>query len=81
MRTLILAATAALALAGVASAKPCRDPATHRFVKCPVAVAATPAPAVVKAPVAVGVHHPDCVKGKLCGNSCIAKADVCHKPG
>jgi hypothetical protein len=24
-------------------------------------------------------HHPNCKKGKACGNSCIAMADVCHK--
>jgi hypothetical protein len=23
---------------------------------------------------------PNCVKGKPCGNSCIAKDKVCHKP-
>ncbi len=23
---------------------------------------------------------PNCTKGKVCGNSCIAKTDTCHKP-
>ena len=26
------------------------------------------------------VKKPHCAKGKLCGNSCIAKDEVCHKP-
>ena len=26
------------------------------------------------------VKKPHCTKGKLCGNSCIAKNEVCHKP-
>jgi len=24
---------------------------------------------------------PNCIKGKLCGNTCITKTDVCHKTG
>jgi hypothetical protein len=27
-----------------------------------------------------GRKTPNCVKGKLCGNSCIKATDVCHKP-
>ena len=30
--------------------------------------------------VAAETKKPNCVKGKLCGNSCIAKDKVCHKP-
>ena len=29
--------------------------------------------------VAAETKKPNCVKGKLCGNSCIAKDKVCHK--
>jgi hypothetical protein len=28
-----------------------------------------------------GRKTPNCVKGKLCGMSCIKATDVCHKPG
>ncbi len=35
-----------------------------RFIKCPV----------------VESHHPVCRIGKRCGNSCISKDKVCHKP-
>lgn len=65
MRSMILAAFAALALASTANAGPCRD-AGGKFVKCPVAV--------------VVVKHPVCKVGKACGASCIAKDKVCHKP-
>jgi hypothetical protein len=32
----------------------------------------------IKCPTATAV--PACVKGKLCGHSCIAKSAVCHQP-
>ena len=35
MRVLLLAAFAALAFGSAAAAAPCRDPTTHKFVKCP----------------------------------------------
>ena len=56
--------TPVTAPAPTAKAAPCRD-AKGKFTKCP-------------APVAVA-HHPDCKKGKPCGDSCIAKEKVCHK--
>jgi len=66
---LVAAAVLSLAFGSTALAKPapCRD-AAGKFTKCPAAAAA-PAKAA-----------PKCVKGKLCGNACIAKDKVCHKP-
>jgi hypothetical protein len=66
MRTLIIAAFVALAVAGTADAKQCRD-AHGKFMKCPPA-----APVVHKPPV--------CKTGVVCGNTCIAATKVCHKP-
>ncbi len=86
MRSMILAAIAALALASSADAKSCHD-ASGKFVKCSTvaAPAATPAPASEpmepSAPMASPVGHPHCTKGKPCGGSCIAMSKVCHKPG
>jgi hypothetical protein len=91
----ILALAIALSLsAGGAYAAQCKDPATGKFIKCPPAAAApaaAPAPAAKPAakpastttatssskPATGG--HPNCTKGKPCGNSCIAKDKVCHK--
>ena len=64
MRSIVLAAIAALAFASTVNAAACRD-AAGKFVKCPVVVV---------------VQHPVCKVGKPCGNSCIAMAKVCHKP-
>ena len=94
MRVLILTAVAALAFGPAANAAPCRDPTTHKFVKCPPTVTtpavatARPTPAMKRAPAsrpatpmaAMAGHHPNCKKGKACGNSCIAMSKVCHKP-
>ena len=41
--TLILVAIAALAFTSIADAKSCKDPTTHKFVKCPAAAAAAAA--------------------------------------
>ena len=65
MRSMILAALAALAFASAVTAAPCRDPATGKFTKCPAVVV---------------VKHPVCKVGKACGGSCIAMDKVCHKP-
>ncbi|MGI8841406.1 MAG: hypothetical protein ACR2F8_11595 [Caulobacteraceae bacterium] len=51
----------------------------------PTKMAAKPAPAKAPAAPMAGAsamagHHPDCKKGKACGNSCIAVSKVCHKP-
>ena len=77
-RTLILAAALAMAF-GTADAKACRNAKGH-FAKCPPAATAT-MPAMSSAQMAAMPvkGHPNCKKGKLCGNSCIAKADICHK--
>jgi hypothetical protein len=82
MRTFILASIAVLAIGSNAMAAVCKDPVTHRFIKCAVVVAPAPAAVVVKgpAPAVVIVKGPHCVKGKACGNSCIAMDKVCHKP-
>ncbi len=88
-RVLLLAAVAALGFASGASAKSCKD-AAGKFTKCPTAAAAPmAAPATETAPATGGMMssapatggHPHCSKGKACGNSCIAKDKVCHKPG
>jgi hypothetical protein len=68
MRSLILA-LAVLTLASTVDAAACRDPKTGHFLKCP-----PPAPAAATA-------APRCVKGKVCGHSCIAIDKICHKPG
>lgn len=87
MRALILLSALSLALAGPALAKPCHG-ANGKFVKCApatVAPAKTPALAAPMAPAAtpamtpIPSGHPQCKKGKPCGNSCIAMAKVCHK--
>jgi len=65
MRSMILATIAALAFASAVTAAPCHSP-DGKFIKCPVAV--------------VVVKHPNCKVGVPCGNSCIAKDKVCHKP-
>lgn len=86
-KSLILAAIAALAFTSIAEAKACKDPATHKFIKC-TAAAATPAkpmPMVPAKSMAMGPAKvetggaPHCVKGKPCGHSCIAMDKVCHK--
>jgi hypothetical protein len=44
----------------------------------------SPASATPMAPtvstMASGKKAPNCVRGKLCGNSCIKATDICHKP-
>ncbi|MBV9996282.1 MAG: hypothetical protein JO127_13840 [Caulobacteraceae bacterium] len=82
-RSLALIAAVAIALAaGAADAKQCKDPKTGKFIKCPPAAAATAAPATTAAAASAttGGHPPHCTVGKPCGNSCIAKDKVCHKP-
>jgi|HubBroStandDraft_1064217.scaffolds.fasta_scaffold158550_3 hypothetical protein len=70
MRSLLLAAVAALAFAGPASSWVAQmDASGHchgahgRFVPCPVRGIA-----------------PVCHRGKLCGHACIAKNKVCRQP-
>ena len=79
-RTLILAAVIALAFASGADAKSCKD-AKGKFTKCPPAASITKttdtsSPAMAAMPMK---GHPNCKKGKLCGNSCISMKDICHK--
>jgi hypothetical protein len=77
-RFLMLAALLTLA-AGAADAKNCKDPTTHKFIKCPAA-ASSSAPAMSSMAAASSSKPPKhCVKGKLCGNTCIAMADKCTK--
>ena len=78
MRIILLAAIAALAFAGTADAKQCKD-ATGKFIKCPPAAAAT-TPTATPAATATTSTPPKCVKGKVCGKTCIAVDKVCHKP-
>jgi hypothetical protein len=48
-------------------------------MKCPVAAAA-PAAMASSATAATATKKPVCKTGVACGNSCIAKGKVCHKP-
>ena len=75
MRIIVLAAIAALAFAGTADAKQCKD-AKGKFIKCPPAAAATTPPVTTT----TTSSPPKCVKGKVCGKTCIAMDKVCHKP-
>jgi hypothetical protein len=80
---LIVACAFALAAAGAADAKSCKDPKTGKFVTCPAAAAApgtaASAAATPAAATAASGGAPHCKTGKPCGNSCIAKDKVCHK--
>jgi hypothetical protein len=81
MRTFILTAALVLAFGSAAIAAPCKDPKTGKLIKCPPAAAAPAAtPAATAAPAPATGKAPHCVKGKVCGNSCIAVSKVCHKP-
>lgn len=83
MRSLALALVLCLAFAPTAHARQCRDAKGH-FTSCPAAastgynVASGHATSAASAP-ADGGGHPDCKKGKPCGNSCIAMNKTCHK--
>jgi hypothetical protein len=60
-----IAAVAFALTAFSADAAPCRD-AHGKFIKCP--------------PPAASTAPKHCVRGKPCGNTCIAKDKVCHLP-
>ncbi|HWE98805.1 MAG TPA: hypothetical protein VG248_03325 [Caulobacteraceae bacterium] len=79
---MILTALAVLALASSAdAATKCRDATTGRYTQCPSNIIVEHTK-VTGLAVSVGGHPapPVCKKGKVCGNSCIAKDKVCHKP-
>lgn len=77
LRTIaIVAAALSLGLVGAADAKSCKD-AKGRFTKCPAAAAAPATTGSTASMASAG--HPQCKKGKPCGNSCIAMNKVCHK--
>jgi len=79
MRRIVFIAAILSMAATTAYAAKCTDPTTHRFIKCPPAAAAPAAPPMsLGAPVMAG-GHPQCKKGKVCGNSCIAVSKQCHK--
>jgi hypothetical protein len=75
MRRLIVLATVLAMAAGAADAKSCKD-AKGKFTKCPPAAAISSAPMASGGSTKAPKH---CVKGKACGDSCIAMKDVCHK--
>lgn len=81
-KTIALIAALGLALsAAAADAKPCRD-AAGKYVKCPAPSAASTVTSAAAAPAStpsIPAGHPQCKKGKPCGNSCIAMNKVCHK--
>lgn len=71
-----VAFAAAFVFASAADAASCKDPKTHKFVKCPPpAVATNSSPAPAAAAAAAGA--PKCKVGKPCGKTCIAKNKVC----
>lgn len=74
----IVAAALSLGLAGAADAKSCKD-AKGKFTKCPAAAAAPAAMTGGGMASMATAGHPQCKKGKPCGNSCIAMNKVCHK--
>jgi hypothetical protein len=74
-RMIVLAAVLAMA-SGVADAKSCKD-AKGKFTKCPPAAAAMSAAPMASMSSTKAAKH--CVKGKVCGGTCIALKDVCHK--
>jgi hypothetical protein len=72
----IVVAALSLGLAGAADAKSCKD-AKGKFTKCPAAASAPMA--MSGGGMASMAGHPQCKKGKACGNACIAMNKVCHK--
>ncbi len=81
MRSLALAIALSLALVPGAYAKAahCRD-AKGRFAKCPSPAAAPASPAMSSSVMSsMAGRHPQCKKGKACGDACIAADKVCHK--
>ena len=78
-RILTLAVILAMSASSL-SAAACKDPKTGKFIKCPPAAAAAAAPMASTAPMAATAGGPKCVKGKRCGNACIAISKICHKP-
>lgn len=82
------AAAAATPMAAT-EAKPAKKPSMLSRMMTPKAATVpmqSPSPATRTAPSTAsmatgGPKTPNCVKGKLCGNSCIKATDVCHKPG
>jgi len=56
----------------------CKDKHGH-FAKCGTVLAIPPMAPRAMNPVSAGAHHPNCKKGKPCGNTCIAQDRVCHK--
>ena len=78
MKRMIMLAVVLAMAGGVADAKSCKD-AKGKFIKCPTA-AASSAPAMSSMAAASSTKPPKhCVKGKACGNTCIAMTDTCHK--
>jgi hypothetical protein len=72
-RVIALVSVMAFAFSAANAAAPCKDPMTGKFIMCPPPAAATTTTTTTGSP-------PHCVKGKLCGNSCIAQNKVCHQP-
>lgn len=78
MRRMMFIAAILSMVATTTYAAQCKDPTTHKFIKCPPAPPPAASPASLAAPAMVG-GHPQCKKGKVCGNSCIAVSKQCHK--
>jgi hypothetical protein len=76
MRSLIIAAVAALAFAGAANAATAQGPyKLDAKGKCHAAGGQ-----FVPTNMCQGSFHPVCKTGVACGNTCIAKGKVCHQP-
>ena len=64
-----------------AAAVRCKD-AKGKFIKCPAPTATTTATTTTTTTAGASSpagKPPNCVKGKACGNSCIAVDKICHK--
>jgi hypothetical protein len=78
MRSIMIAAVAALAFASAAHAVPGAVSGPYKLDakgKCHAAGGQ-----FAKQSLCAALTPPHCVKGKLCGNTCIKATDVCHKP-
>ncbi len=62
------------------AAAPATTAAPTKAVMSPAPATPTKTAPSVASMASGGRKTPNCVKGKLCGNSCIKATDVCHKP-
>ena len=78
MKRMIMLAVVLAMAGGVADAKSCKD-VKGKFMKCPPAAAMSSAAPMGSSMMSSTKAPKHCVKGKACGNTCIAMKDTCHK--